>query len=119
LCADPDPDPIAQINADPCGSGSETLLRSNQLFRPSNQIVVAIPGIVPTEINRLFRLAFQGPRNGARRLTVVMGKTLKCEKYIFAQGGHANFFANPKILGLIPLAQIYKFLIRLSQIRTF
>jgi hypothetical protein len=24
---DPDPDPAAQINADPCGSGSETLLR--------------------------------------------------------------------------------------------
>ncbi len=23
---DPDPDPTAQINADPCGSGSETLL---------------------------------------------------------------------------------------------
>jgi hypothetical protein len=26
LYADPDPDPTAQINADPCGSGSETLL---------------------------------------------------------------------------------------------
>jgi hypothetical protein len=24
---DPDPDPAAQINADPCGSGSETLIR--------------------------------------------------------------------------------------------
>ncbi len=26
MYADPDPDPAAQINADPCGSGSETLL---------------------------------------------------------------------------------------------
>jgi hypothetical protein len=25
LNADPDPDPATQINADPCGSGSETL----------------------------------------------------------------------------------------------
>jgi hypothetical protein len=29
---DPDPDPAAQINADPCGSGSETLLGKNEPF---------------------------------------------------------------------------------------
>jgi hypothetical protein len=28
MYADPDPDPAAQINADPCGSGSETLVLS-------------------------------------------------------------------------------------------
>jgi hypothetical protein len=28
LNADPDPDPGGQINADPCGSGSETLVNS-------------------------------------------------------------------------------------------
>jgi hypothetical protein len=32
LYADPDPDPAAQINADPCGSGSETLFERVQVF---------------------------------------------------------------------------------------
>jgi hypothetical protein len=37
LYADPDPDPTAQINADPCGSGSETLLINNNGYgRPKN-----------------------------------------------------------------------------------
>ena len=32
LNADPDPDPATQINADPCGSGSKTLLQSNARY---------------------------------------------------------------------------------------
>jgi hypothetical protein len=31
---DPDPDPATQINADPCGSGSETLSKNLPLLSP-------------------------------------------------------------------------------------
>ncbi len=35
---DPDPDPTAQTNADPCGSGSETLETSNLVFEKQNVV---------------------------------------------------------------------------------
>ncbi len=41
MYADPGPDPEAQINADPCGSGSETLSRSD-LFDKKIDIIYEI-----------------------------------------------------------------------------
>jgi hypothetical protein len=39
---DPDPDPATQINADPCGSGSETL-RTGQCCGSGSEIGVFLP----------------------------------------------------------------------------
>jgi hypothetical protein len=33
---DPDPDPATQINADPCGSGSETLAMFSKTTKPAH-----------------------------------------------------------------------------------
>ncbi len=38
-----DPDPAAQINADPCGSGSETLILNIAIFRIPDHKVFLIP----------------------------------------------------------------------------
>ncbi len=43
--ADPDPDPATQINADPCGSGSETLKKRNDA-----DLSLGVPGL-PGEDN--------------------------------------------------------------------